>query len=426
MARLLFVTSRLPFPPREGHQLRSWHLLQAAARVHDVTLLSLRRPEDPETLPGEVRDSLGDLDIVNLPATYAPLEASRLALNWLSGGRPLLDIRYATAALRRTFRRRVGHCDLVHLDMLALAGLLSEVPAEMPSVLNEHNVEFELMRARLDIESDPWRRAVLHAQLAGLKRFESESCSRARCVLACSDLDAERLRSMAPGASVHVIPNGVDTSVLRPAPDESIDPGSLLFVGHMGWFPNRDGIEYFAREILPLLRRRRALHIDVIGRKDGYRPGPDAAAPIRFHGFVNDLEDRLRRAAVFIVPLRLGGGTRLKVLEAMAMGKAIVGTSKAVEGIGLVDGRDALIADTPEEFARDVQRVLDEPALRIQLGLAARRIAVDRFDWSGVGDRLLSVYDDLLGETGTRAKSRQPSAPVPKSVPKSEPRHGTA
>lgn len=398
MARLLFVTARLPFPPTEGHQLRSWNLLRAAARVHEVTLLSLRRAEDPVTMPFEVRRMLHDLETIELPMARSPLEFPRMAAQWLSTGRPLLDIRYAPGSLRRAFARRVRECDLVHLDMLALAGLLREVPAGLPSVLNEHNVESTLLQSRIDIEAAPWQRALLRARMAGLVRFESEACRNARRVLACSNEDAASLRSLAPGANVCVVPNGVDTTAFRPDPDSPVDPDSLLFVGQMGWFPNRDGVEYFNREIIPLLSHRRGLQVNVVGRKDGYVPESDVAPGIRFHGFVNDLDDRLRRASVFIVPLRLGSGTRLKVLEAMAMGKAIVTTSKGVEGIGLVDGAQALIADTPEAFAKAVERVLDEPDLRRRLGIAARRMAVLHYDWRSIGDRLLSVYGGLLGE----------------------------
>ncbi len=401
MARLLFVTARLPFPPTEGHQLRSWHLLRAAARVHDVTLLTLRRPEDPVALPFEVRRILRGVEMIELRNPLSPLELPRMAAQWLGSRRSLLDIRYASGSLKRAFARQVLECDLVHLDMLALAGLLRQVPTGIPCVLNEHNVESALLQSRIDVETPLWRRSLLLATMVGLKHFETEACLKAQHVLACSQEDALSLRSLAPGANVSVVPNGVDTTAYRPDLERPPDSGALLFVGHMGWFPNRDGIEHFNREIIPLLRHRRGLRVDVVGRMNDYVPGPEVAPNIHFHGFVDDLDDRLRRAEVFIVPLRLGSGTRLKVLEAMAMGKAIVSTSKGVEGIGLVDGVQALIADTPVAFARAVERVLDDPDLRMRLGDMARRMAVLHFDWRSIGDRLLSVYGELLGNDVT-------------------------
>lgn len=423
MARLLYVTARLPYPPREGHQLRSWHLLRAAARAHEVTLLSLRRPEDAETLPPEVRRELDGFQSVDLPPVHHPLEIPRIAVQWLSSARPLLDIRYLAGPLKRAFSRLVGDCQLVHVDMLALAGLLREVPAGIPAVLNEHNVESALLQSRIAAETSAWRRAFLQARRAGLTRFESGACLDAGRVLACSDLDAERLRALAPGTAVTVVPNGVDTTALRPDLDSSTEPDSLLFVGHMGWFPNRDGIEYFNREVMPLLAGRRELRVDVVGRKDGYMPGGDIAPGIRFEGFVTDLEARLHRAAAFIVPLRLGSGTRLKVLEAMAVGKAIVSTSKGVEGLGLVDGEHALIADTPEAFAAAVECVLDDPTLRSRLGIAARRMAVTHYDWQSVGERLLSVYGELLGEEAA-GRGRPAAVPVQLHSRQGERRHG--
>lgn len=435
MSRLLFVTCRLPFPPREGHQLRSWHLLRAAASVHDVTLLSLRRPEEAETLPPEARHALSGVDVVDIPALAHPGQLLGIASKWLGSRRPLLDIRYVTHALRCAFARRVRDCDLVHLDMLALAGLAHEVPKGIPIVLNEHNVESALLRDRLESEASAWRRGILRVQMARLERFEREACRKAQRVLACSSLDADRLRAIAPGANVTVVPNGVDTASFVPDFDTPTDPGSLLFVGHMGWFPNRDGIEHFSRDILPLLDHRRDLRVDAIGSSAGYVPGQRIPADgigcnIRFRGFVDDLHACLRQAAVFIVPLRLGGGTRLKVLEAMAMGKAIVSTSKGVEGIDMVDGKNVLIADSPEDFARAVERLLDDPALRERLGKAARQLAVSRYDWLSVGQLLLPVYRELLVGKGENRvfDNRRPSVPVSSGsvISEREQQHGAA
>ncbi|MCA1777849.1 MAG: glycosyltransferase family 4 protein [Xanthomonadaceae bacterium] len=429
MSRLLFVTCRLPFPPREGHQLRSWNLLRAAASVHDVTLLSLRRPEDAGTLPLEARRLLCDVEIVDIPALARPRPLLGIALKWLGSARPLLDIRYVSGPLRRAFSRRVRQCDLVHLDMLALAGLATEVPAGIPIVLNEHNVESALLQDRIELESGFWRRALLRVQMARLEQFESTACRTAHRVLACSSLDADRLHLIAPDANVTVIPNGVDTASFLADFDTPPKPESLLFVGHMGWFPNRDGVEHFDRDILPLLAHRSKLHLDVVGSSDGYSPEDRIDSRIRLRGFVDDLHACLRQAAVFIVPLRLGGGTRLKVLEAMAMGKAIVSTSKGIEGIGMVDGTDVLIADRPEDFARAVERLLDDAPLRERLGRAARDLAVRRYDWRSVGQRLLPVYSELLpewlaGKRGMRVIENAQRSESP--FAEREQRHGTA
>lgn len=395
MAQVLFVTTRVPFPPREGHQLRSWHLLRAAAAEHQVTLLSLRRPDDPASLPPEVTRLLADWELIDLPALRSPRHLLATGIRRLLTRRPLLDLRYRLPALERAFARRAAGADLVHLDMLALAGLLRWTPSGTPAVLNEHNVESRLLQSRLELE-ERWSSRLLHRlQRLGLEAFERRACLEASAVLACSSVDASQLKRLAPAAKTVVVPNGVDIREFSIRRDTNPGRESLVFVGQMSWFPNRDGIEYFARDILPRLAHRSALQIDVVGRHDG-RLTAEANPRLRFHGFVDDLKSLVHDATIFIVPLRVGSGTRLKVLEAMALGKAIVSTSKGVEGIGLTAGENVLLADTADEFAAAVERLLDDPELRRRLGQAARRAAVQQFDWDKVGERLQGVYEDLL------------------------------
>jgi polysaccharide biosynthesis protein PslH len=396
MARILFVTSRLPFPPTEGHQLRAWHLLRAAARDHQVTLLSLRRADEqplPEVLPGI---DLAGVHQVDLPALNRPHRVAGLALRGLLSGQTLLDLRFRPPALQKRFDQLVQQADLVHLDILAVAGLLDGVPDGVPTVLNEHNVESRLAHKRIALETRPLHRLLLRLKLRGLERFERMACARAGRVLACSEEDAERLLTMAPDCRVSVVPNGVDLEAFSPSEPGKEQSGALVFVGHLGWFPNRDGIEYFIADILPLLNQRQSLRLEVIGRN----PTPSVAGAeggrVRFSGFVDDLQARVQRAAVFIVPLRVGSGTRLKILEAMAMGKAIVSTRIGAEGIGLVDGDSACLVDTPVEFARAIDRLLGDPELRHRLGQRARLLAEQDYAWTMIGKRLLATYESLL------------------------------
>lgn len=396
MARILFVTSRLPYPPMEGHQLRAWHLLCAAARHHEVHLLSLQRTEDPRQSDAALTDQLAGIDLVELPALDRTGPLLMLSMLWAFSRRPLLDLRYRTRALQRRFDQLVGKSDLVHLDILALAGLIDRTPHSIPVVLNEHNVESLLARKRIDIETQHLRRMMLRASSEGLKQFERQACRRADQVLACSPEDAGRLRALAPGCQISIIPNGVDLEFFSPGSPDQEQANSLVFVGHMNWFPNRDGIEHFIADILPLLADRPGLELKVIGRNTEFSIPKALAGQVEVTGFVEDLRPLVQRAAVFVVPLRVGSGTRLKVLEAMAMGKAIVSTRVGVEGIGLVDGQSVLLADTPSEFAGAVKQLLDCPTLRHSLGRRARELAERCYGWTAIGQRLLTTYDGLL------------------------------
>ncbi len=396
MARLLFVTSRLPYPPTEGHQLRSWHLLRAAASQHEVHLLSLQRPQDPRVPDPVLAATVKSVHCVEILPVSDPRAALPMLARWLGHGRPLLSARYMTGALELKFAELLGQVDLVHLDILAVAGLIAQVPAHIPVVLNEHNVEHLLLTAHAQIETRAWKRALLRLQARELAGFEAAACARAAAVLACSQADAERLAAMAPRTPVTVIPNGVDLDRYQPRPTPAPDSDTLVFVGQMSWFPNRDGIEWFLADVLPLIRARRPATLTVIGQSGGMLAPAGLESAVVFTGFVDDLRPRVLDAAVYVVPLRAGSGTRLKLLEAMAMGKAIVSTRIGAEGIALVDGEEALLADTPQEFADAVCRLLADPNLRARLGAAARRAAEREYGWDAIGQRLLAVYGQAL------------------------------
>lgn len=416
MSRILFVTSRVPYPPTEGHQLRSWHLLRAAARRHQVDLLTLQREQDPPFPDPALADLVHSYHSVHLPTLGHAPEALRMAGRWLRERQPLLVARYVSGELRDSFRERLPSADLVHIDMLPLAGLMPQVPAEIPVVLNEHNVESLLLQSRAKVEQSSWRQAVLQQQVPALTRFERTACSAADRVLVCSDPDAERLRELAPAAEIRVVPNGVDLEFFSPGARGVEDDRTLVFVGQMSWFPNRDGIVDFMADAFPRLVETHAARLRVIGRHDDVAIPPAIAGNVEFTGFVDDLRPLVREAAVYVVPLRCGSGTRLKVLEAMAMGKAIVSTPIGAEGIELRDGENALLADDPRDFAAAVRRLLDDPGLRRRLGSAARRTAERLYGWDAIGERLLSTYDELLPAAGRRSALR-PRATTPSAPP---------
>lgn len=394
MARILALTSRLPYPPREGHQLRSWHVLRALAAVHEVTLLSVLRDDDRPDECAPLRDMLARLEFFPLRAQGRSLAGA--LLRGTLGRRPFVVQKYASAALRARIAELAGAADLIHVDMLPL---LANVPQELglPLVLNAHNVEHQLLRQRASIEAHWARRLFLRAQVGKLERFERDACRAATHVLACSPDDAAQLSALAPATPVSVVANGVDVQHCRPAPAPATHPAQLIFVGQMGWFPNRDGVRWFLDEVLPrILARRADARFVLIGKSQGLRVPPAVQAHVQLAGFVDDFSAQMHAAAVYVVPLRSGSGTRLKVLEAMAFGKAIVSTRVGAEGIELQDGREVLFADTAEEFAAAVLRLIEDPAYAHQLGDAARAQALARYDWNAIGRGIVALYERIL------------------------------
>ena len=414
MARILALTSRLPYPPREGHQLRSWHLLKALAERHEVTLLSFLRQDDAMAEAGPLRAVLAD----RLETFPIPSESSRLALAvaLLRGTltrTPFLAAKYNSAALRDCVAALAAEADLVHFDMLPLMAHADCVPKGVPVVLNAHNVEHKLLSKRASIEPRTAHRTYLRTQCARLRAFEQWACRRADAVLACSEPDAADLRSLAPATPMSVVANGVDLGFNRPHAGQ-VEPGRLVFVGQMGWFPNRDGVEWFLRDVFPrIVAERPDAEFVLIGKADGLEIPADLGSRVRVAGFVPDLRPLVHSAAVYVVPLRAGSGTRLKVLEAMALGKAIVTTSVGSEGIDLVHGQSALYADDAESFARTTLGLLAAPERAGALGRAARQLAEARYGWDSIGRHLLGHYERLLSPGERTAAGTAPTSPAP-------------
>ena len=396
MARVLALTSRLPYPPTEGHQLRSWHLLKALASRHDVTLMSFLRSDDAPDQAGPLRAILRGLETFPIPSEHSRVALSHALLKGTLTRAPFLAAKYASNQFRLRLRELAQDADLVHVDMLPLMAHADCVPHDVPLAMNAHNVEHHLLEIRASMERRPLARAFLKRQRTRLHDFERDACRRADALLACSDDDARALRVLSPGGRLQVVPNGVDLTTNRP----STAPPSrhrLVFVGQMGWFPNRDGVEWFLHSVFPrILEKRPDTEFVLVGKSDGLRVPARIAANVRLAGFVPDLRPVVHDAAVYVVPLRAGSGTRLKVLEAMALGKAIVTTTIGSEGICLRPDHEALFADDPQAFADAVLALLADPYRAGQMGAAARQCADENFSWDGIGDTLLDFYTGVL------------------------------
>ncbi|HEX6241364.1 MAG TPA: glycosyltransferase, partial [Polyangiales bacterium] len=284
-------------------------------------------------------------------------------------------------------------------------------------VLDEHNIEYDLLRRTAEA-SDRGRRAFQALNWRKLRYEEVKIWKRFDGCALTSVRDEELLKQDVPDLPTKVVPNGVDIEGFTPQPEPQIEPETVLFFGAINYYPNQDGALYFAEHILPRLRALRpsvrwliAGPVDAIGpvtdlRKDG----------VEVLGFVDDIKAQIAKAQVVIVPLRIGGGTRLKILEAMAMGKAIVSTRLGAEGIDVEHEKDILLADTPEEFAVQIERALSDAELRARIGVAARRTVVERYSWASSAAKLEELLDRLVEARAARPvsselRSRRPSSP---------------
>ena len=397
MKRILFITTRIPYPPKEGHQIRTYHLLRQLAKDYEVHLLSFCRKD-------ERCDHIEGLkDICTGGSTFPiPLQHNRLRLVWeilISPLRrlPFVVTRYKSNELSVAIEQAIKdyHPDLIHLDMLPLGIYIKQIQG-FPVVLNNHNVESLLLTRRAQATRNPLFKLFFHIQAIKLKKFEIESCSIVDRVLVCSETDQAVLTALVPEARIEVIPNGVDCEIYKPS-EQKPDIRELVFVGGMGWFPNRDAINYFLAQILPELHDKdENIKLTVVGKTGDLKLPESMEGIVEFTGFVDDFRSIVHRAGIYILPIRIGSGTRLKALEAMAMGKAIVSDPVGVEGIDLQNGKDVLLASDAGSFVQGILDLVNNPELAKQLGMQARKLAVEKYDWKIIGENLSRLYAGLI------------------------------
>lgn len=401
--KLLFLCQTLPYPPDGGVEIRSFNVMRLLSRTFDVTALcffrrATRGTKDQVAASVEGLSQCGRVEVFPIPQEF-----SRLRLGW-DHLRSMAFRRVYTfdAYDSDAFRGRLHHWlssrdfDLVHVDSLDLSTYLPDV-APLPVVVTHHNVESDLLHRRAEGAASVLFRRYLRLQGELMAKEERTHCPEVALNVAVSDADANRLRELAPGSSVFVLPNGVDTKAFMPS--EQTGEG-IVFVGGASWYPNQDAMEYFGEAILPLIRKERPdIEMTWVGRADvalerrfWNRFG------IRLTGYVEDIRQHVHGSAVYVVPLRVGGGSRLKILDAWAMGKAVVSTSIGCEGLDAVDGQNLLIRDDPQDFATGVMDLLIDERLRTALGRGARTTAVGQYDWDVLGSELTDRYDQVLSE----------------------------
>jgi glycosyltransferase involved in cell wall biosynthesis len=400
--RLLFLCQALPYPPDSGVLIRAYNVLRLLSRDFDVTALCFYRAAERRNIE-EVRQSLEGLrDLASVEAFPIPQEHNLVRMLYdhvLSIlGRRAYTVR---AYESRGFRRRLGQLmktrgfNLVHMDSLDLAGYLPALRG-LPVVCVHHNVESVLLRRRA-ITMGGLAGRYLNIQARFTEKEEQRWCPAVALNVTVSDDDRDILQGIAPKARFIVVPNGVDTESFRPGPEPQ---QGIVFVGAPSWEPNRDAMEQFCLNVLPRIRDRGIKpSVTWIGRaSESLKREYASRFGVELTGYLRDIRPLVRAAACMVAPLRAGGGTRLKILDAWAMGKAVVSTSVGCEGLATRDGENILIRDTPESFADAVAAVLTDYDLRRKVGAEARRTVEALYDWEVIGRPMLTYYRHLIDD----------------------------
>lgn len=402
--KIIFVSQIVPYPPHGGASQRIFNLLRELGRENEVTLLAYVHPEALQS-SDDLQTSRKVIGEFCVKMEYFPLWSKRsLAHKFLAVAlgllysKPFSVLGYRSKALERRLRELVteDRPDIVQLDTIAFAPL-KNVVSDVPCVLTHHNIESALMARRTKYEDTFLARTYVRLQAKRLERYEREQARQFALNVMVSEVDAEQLQRISPGSQTIVVENGVDVDYFKPL--RGLEQRALIYTGGMNMFANRDAVMWFLNEMWPKLKLRvPELRFFAVGQN----PPPEllemtaSDSSIEAPGFVDDVRPWVAKSAVYVVPLRVGGGTRLKLVDAMAQGKAIVSTSIGCEGLHVTDGKEILIADEPDEFVEKVLDLLNDESRRHALGDDARSRVVDQYAWPSLGKKLVQGYLDVL------------------------------
>jgi polysaccharide biosynthesis protein PslH len=396
---ILQLTPRMPWPLTDGGAIGIYNITKSLAELgHKITLVTF-----PLETKLETEEAIRNLSrYAKLELVSKPLPARwKVLLQTIFRGAYPIERRMMTemfALLKRVVESQ--RFDIVHIDHSHMGkyGLWLKQKYGLPIVLREHNFEALIYERFARTEPNPAKRFIAAIHGKRLKREEIHFLKNFDAIAAITNEDAELMHRVASNANIRVIPAGVDTEYFRPSALPE-DPDRILWVGSLAWDPNYDAVRYFLTSIFPLiLQKKPDSKFDVIGM-DSERVRKYAARfgdRIRLLGRVPDVRDYLARSAVLVVPLRIGGGMRLKLLDFFAAGKAVVATSIAAEGNLAQNGSEFLLADATASFSDSVLRLLSDAAIRQKLGVNAREIVMQKYSWKKIGMDLTGFYESVI------------------------------
>ena len=385
---ILVIAPFLPWPLAHGGRIRLYHLVRELSRQHRVTLVALTEEQAADTTPLEVFCRV--VTVRHHPRFFPAF------WRFLAGPRPYNVERFVSPLLTATIRRllEADRFDLVHLETTHIWGAAAAC-GDLPRVLGTQNVEATILAQLAKACRNPLKRFLYRLEGAKMRRFETEAWRSCRLCLAVSD--AERAEMIAAGAApdrVVTIPNGVDLERFSPAPRPM--GKLLLFLGGLDYHPNRDAADWLLTEVWPRVRGAEpAAQLLLAGRGTETLAAAGLPEGVACLGDPADVPACFARADMLLVPLRIGAGTRLKVLEAMAAGLPVVATARGCEGIAARPDEHLLVADAPADFAAACLRLLAKPGLAESLAVNARKLVESLYSWQLQGERLAGVYGGL-------------------------------
>jgi glycosyltransferase involved in cell wall biosynthesis len=405
---VLVLDEWLYYPPNSGRGVRTWSLLKRLARRHRVSLLCYGDPEAESSVAARAAGL--SLHLVRpLPEPRGTRLYGGLFANVFSRY-PYSVWKHYTRRYENRLRKvlRDNLFDLVHCECTVYARFLRVVD-NLPTLVMAHNIESQILFRRAQQSRTIAERVFFGLQARRMEAFERESLRRADWVTVVTELDAEQVRAWGVQRA-SLVENGVDVDQFVPT-EGKCDSDEVLFLAALDWYPNLDALDYLLKDIFPLVRQARpSARLRIVGRRPpaGLKERIACFPGAELVGEVADARRCLNQAAVVVVPLRIGGGSRIKILEALAMGKAVVSTSVGAEGLAVTDGMHLLLADAPSDFAARMVELLGSSEERFRLGENGRKLVVERYNWDQMARALEWAWEEVCGVRHSRGMEGSP------------------
>jgi len=392
--KALFLMSQIPFPPDAGAKIRTFNLIKRLSIHHDIDLIAF----------GDQKIELSKIkamkefckEVILIPKNR--FNRIRLFSNLFSFY-PYTIKKYYSNKMKKTVQTMTGQSrfDLIHCDSLQMSLNVVSLSG-VPKILTEHNIESRILQRYAQTEKNPFKKIYIYLQWKKLAHYEFTVCKEFDHCITVSEQDKQYLARFMPAEKISVVPNGVDTEYFKSQEHKvtrSQEEDAMVFTGSMDWLPNEDALCYFFSEIYPLIKRDvRQVSMSVVGRSPSKRilTYAENDSTIRIVGRVEDVRPFVAQADIFVVPLRIGGGTRLKILEAMAMAKPVVSTTIGAEGLDVEAEKNIVLADTPEDFAQRVINLFSDDKLKDRVAAEGRKLVEEKYDWDMIAEGLDRIW----------------------------------
>ena len=414
LMKILWLSHLIPYPPKGGVLQRSYNMVRELSRYHEVDVLAFNQKDLIGPLFPSLEDGLAESNqvlssycrrhqFVELPTDKHRYGKQLLALkslisapynvNWLK------CIEYQS--ILNQWVKDTDY-DLVHYDTIGLASYLQCANSNSKTVLDHHNIESHMLIRRAQNEPNMVKKAYFWQEGMRLQAYEKRYCPQFDLNITCSDIDTQRLIALCPGSQVKTIPNGVDTDFFQPDFTSEKNAASIIFVGTLSWYPNMEAINYISQKLWPPLKKIFPnLTMDIVGANppEEIKQLAQRDEDFRVHGFVDDVRPYMNQATLYVCPIRDGGGTKLKILDAMAMALPIVAHPIACEGIAVKDSANIALASNDQDFVDKISELLLDPDKRSHYGRNARQLMVDYYSYKSIGKNLAAIYESLVEES---------------------------